>query len=59
MQIVNYEVTFYTPEQIRQDVYIVNSENFLTHFNKLFEEYELMGVAFSTSIKHTNTQIIT
>jgi hypothetical protein len=58
MTIVNYEVTFHIPAQIRQDVYIVTSTNFLEHFNRLFGEYEEKGVDFSTSIKHTDTQII-
>jgi hypothetical protein len=58
MTIVNYEVVFHIPQNIRHDVYIVTSTNFLEHFNRLFEEYEEMGVDFTTSIKHTDTQII-
>jgi hypothetical protein len=58
MTIVNYEVTFTIPEHLKRDVYVVNSENFLEHFNRLFESYEEMSVDFSVDIKHTDTQII-
>lgn len=58
MTIVNYEVMFNIPQQCKKDVYIVTSENFLEHFNRLFESYEEMNIDFSVSIKHTDTQII-
>ena len=58
MTIVNYEVTFTIPENLKRDVYVVSSENFLRNFNRLFEVYEEMSLDFSVSITHTNTQIV-
>ncbi len=58
MNVVNYQVTFTIPEHLKRDVYVVSSENFLEHFNRLFESYEEMSVNFSVDIKHTDTQII-
>ena len=58
MTIVNYEVVFRIPVNLRNDTYVVSSENFLQKFNSLFEEYEQLDAEFSVTIKHTDTQII-
>lgn len=58
MTIVNYEVVFKIPVNLRNDTYIVSSENFLQKFNSLFEYYEQLDAEFSVTINHTDTQII-
>ena len=58
MNVVNYQVIFHIPVNLKHDAYVVSSENFLEHFNRLFESYEDMGVDFSVEIRHTDTQII-
>lgn len=58
MNVVNYQVVFHIPVNLKHDVYVVSSENFLEHFNRLFESYEERGVDFSVDIRHTDTQII-
>lgn len=59
MTVVNYEVVFEIPVNLRKDVYIVSSENFLEKFNQLFYQYEQeIDAEWNVFIKHTDTHII-
>ncbi len=57
--IVNYEVTFEIPANLRKDIYIVSSENFLESFNRLFESYSELDAEWNVFICNTDTQIVT
>lgn len=57
--IVNYQVVFTVPKNLKKDVYIVSSENFLESFNRLFESYEELDAEWTVHISNTDTQIVT
>lgn len=57
--IVNYEVTFEIPVNLKKDIYIVSSENFLESFNRLFASYEELDTDWNVFICQTDTQIVT
>lgn len=57
--IVNYEVIFEIPVNLKKDIYIVSSENFLESFNRLFESYEELDTDWNVFICQTDTQIVT
>ena len=59
MMIVNYEVTFEIPVNLKKDIYIVSSENFLESFNRLFASYEELDTDWNVFICQTDTQIVT